>query len=295
MATFHFWLARIKEYLEIRLFSLGMAQITLWTVMYLIAFSFLLFYLSGKLRHWIVEELLTRTRMEVGARQATGSIIRYAVIAVGFAIILQTAGIDLTALNVLAGAIGIGLGFGLQNIANNFICGLIILFERPIKVGDRIVVGSVEGDVVRISGRSTTVVTNDNISIIVPNSKFIAENVVNWSHNDKKVRFRIPVTVAYGSDVQLVERLLFAVAAENPDVIDQPSPGVRLMEFGDSGLLFELRAWTTTLVHRKGLLVSNLNFAIYAKFNEHGVEIPYPRRDLYVRGGSLEVRGGERS
>jgi small-conductance mechanosensitive channel len=196
---------------------------------------------------------------------------------------LQTAGIDLTALNVLAGAVGIGLGFGLQNIVNNFISGIIILFERPIKVGDRIEVGSVEGEVVRIGGRSTEVVTNDNITIIVPNSRFITENIINWSHNDRRVRFRIPVSVAYGSDVELVVRLLLEVAAANPDVLDNPPPGVRLMEFGDNGLLFELRAWSTSLIHRKGLLLSNLNFAILASFTENGIEIPYPQRDLRIR------------
>lgn len=289
MATFKFWLARTKEYLEVQLFTIGVTQITLWTVIYLIFLMVLLFYLSGKLRRWIVEQALAKTRMEVGARQATGSIIRYFIIAIGFVIILQTAGIDLTALNVLAGAVGIGLGFGLQNIVNNFFCGLIILFERPIKVGDRVVVGNVEGDVVQISGRSTTVVTNDNIAIIVPNSKFVTENVVNWSHGDPKVRFRIPVSVAYGSDVRLVERLLLEVAAENPDVLEKPAPGVRLMEFGESGLAFELRAWSTSLAHRKGLLISALNFAIYDKFTANGVEIPFPQRDVRIRGGNVAV------
>ncbi|MSM40937.1 MAG: mechanosensitive ion channel [Geobacter sp.] len=283
MATLTFWLARMKEYLGVQLFTIGVTQITLWTVIYLIILMVLLFYLSGKLRRWIVERALVKTRMEVGARQATGSIIRYFIIAVGFVIILQTAGIDLTALNVLAGAVGIGLGFGLQNIINNFFCGLIILFERPIKVGDRVVVGNVEGDVVQISGRSTTVVTNDNIAIIVPNSKFVTENVVNWSHGDPKVRFRIPVSVAYGSDVRLVERLLLEAAAENPDVLEKPAPGVRLMEFGESGLAFELRAWSTSLAHRKGLLISALNFAIYDKFTANGVEIPFPQRDVRIR------------
>lgn len=270
----------IRRYLEIPLMKLGGAPVTLWAIIQLVVLVALLFYLSGKLRTWIVEQFLTRTRMELGARQATGSIIRYTVIAIGFIVILQTAGIDLTALNVLAGAVGIGLGFGLQNIVNNFISGIIILFERPIKVGDRIVVGNVEGDVVHIGGRSTTVVTNDNITIIVPNSKFITENVVNWSHNDRKVRFRIPVPVSYGSDVQLVERLLLEVAADNPDVLEKPPPAVRLIEFGDSGLNFELRAWSTTLIHRRGLLTSNLNYAIYRKFTENGIEIPFPRRDI---------------
>jgi len=288
MSTFYSWLERLKDYFDVPLLTLGAAKLTILTLIYLVFFSALLIYLSAKLRNWIVEQLLARTKLGVGARQATGSIIRYIVIVFGFILILQTAGIDLTALNVLAGAVGIGLGFGLQNIVNNFISGIIILFERPIKVGDRIVVGNVEGDVVRIGGRSTEVVSNDNITIIVPNSKFITENVINWSHNDRKVRFRIPVSVAYGSDVELVVRLLLEVAADDPDVLDKPAPGVRLMEFGDNGILFELRAWSTTLIHRRGLLLSNLNFAILAKFNLHGIEIPYPQRDLRIRGGKVE-------
>ncbi|GFE59072.1 mechanosensitive ion channel family protein [Geobacter sp. AOG1] len=289
MTDFRLWLEEMKSYFDVPILTLGATQLTILAIIYLIVFSMLLFYLTGRLRKWIVEQLLTRTKMDIGARQATGTIIRYFIIAVGFVIILQTAGIDLTALNVLAGAVGIGLGFGLQNIVNNFISGLIILFERPIKVGDRIVVGNVEGDVMHIGGRSTTVVTNDNIAIIVPNSKFITENVVNWSHGDPKVRFRIPVSVAYGSDVKLVERLLLEVAGENPDVLEKPAPAVRLMEFGDSGLGFELRAWSTTLVHRKGLLISALNLAIYDKFCTHGIEIPFPQRDLRIRGASVEV------
>lgn len=270
----------VRQYLEIPILKLGGSPVTLWAIIQLVVLVALLFYLSGKLRTWIVEQFLTRTRMELGARQATGSIIRYTIIAIGFIVILQTAGIDLTALNVLAGAVGIGVGFGLQNIVNNFVSGIIILFERPIKVGDRIVVGTVEGDVVHIGGRSTTVVTNDNITIIVPNSKFITENVVNWSHNERKVRFRIPVSVAYGSDVNLVERLLLEVAAANADVLEKPPPAVRLMEFGDSGLNFELRAWSTTLIHRRGLLTSALNYGIYKAFTENGIEIPFPRRDI---------------
>ncbi len=294
MTMLHTWFDLLKEYFDLPILTLGSTRLTILTIVYLIGLIVLLFYLSGRLRSWLVEQFLTRTKMDIGARQATGSIIRYFVLVVGFVIILQTAGIDLTALNVLAGAVGIGLGFGLQNIVNNFISGLIILFERPIKVGDRIVVGNVEGDVVRIGGRSTEVVTNDNITIIVPNSKFITEDVINWSHNDPKVRFRIPVGVAYGSDVRLVERLLLEAAAENPDVLDIPKPGVRLIEFGDSSLLFELRAWSTTLTHRKGLLTSSLNFVILEKFNAHGIEIPFPQRDLHIRSGRPEVTPPER-
>ncbi len=214
VVTIRIWFEQLKSYFTIPLLTLGSNQITIQTMISLVVFSTILFFLTGMLRKWIVEQLLTRSKMDIGARQATGSIIRYFIIVIGFIIILQTVGIDLTALNVLAGAVGIGLGFGLQNIVNNFISGIIILFERPIKVGDRIEVGNVEGDVVRVGGRSTEVVTNDNITIIIPNSKFITENVINWSHNDRKVRFRIPVTVAFGSDVRLVERVLLEVAEE---------------------------------------------------------------------------------
>lgn len=279
---------QIREFLSIPIFTVGQSYITLWSLLYIVLFLILLFYLSGKLKRWISQGLLARRNIDVGLREATGSIVRYVVVLIGLLVVLQTAGIDLTTLNVLAGAIGIGVGFGLQNIANNFISGLIILFERPIKIGDRIEVGNVEGDVTLIGARSTTVVTNDNITIIVPNSKFISENVVNWSHNDNKVRFKIPVSVAYSSDTRSVERLLLEVARENPNVLEDPPPSVRFMEFGESGLLFELRAWTDTLTHRKGLLISNLNFAIYDKFKAHGIEIPFPQREVRIRSGSLK-------
>lgn len=279
----------VQEFLRTPVFTIGEMELTLWSIVYTVVLIVLLIYVSGIIKRWTSDRLLARTRLEMGSRLAIAAITRYFIVVVGLLIILQTAGIDLTTLNVLAGAVGIGVGFGLQNIANNFISGLIILFERPIKIGDRIEVGSVEGDVVKIGARSTTVVTNDNITIIIPNSKLIAENVTNWSHNDEKVRFRIPVSVAYGSDVRLVERLLLEVAKENPNVLTEPSAGVRFLEFGDNGLLFELRAWTDTLTHRKGLLISALNFAIYEKFRQHKVEIPFPQRDVHIKSGGRAV------
>ncbi|MBN1397355.1 MAG: mechanosensitive ion channel [Bacteroidetes bacterium] len=278
----------IKELLSIPIFTIGESHLTLWTFLYLTVLFVLLIYLSGKLRTWISDRLFSHSSMHIGMRLTIGTIFRYVLIFIGMLIILQTAGIDLTTLNVLAGTIGIGVGFGLQNIANNFISGIIILIERPIKIGDRIEVGSIEGDVVHIGARSTSVITNDNITIIIPNSTLISENVINWSHNDEKVRFKIPVSVAYGSDVKLVEQLLISVAKEEKEVLEDPKPGVRFMEFGDSGLLFELRAWTNTLTHRKGLLTSKLNFAIYDKFNQNGIQIPFPQRDIHILGTKSE-------
>ncbi len=278
-----------RTLLDISLFRLGSGEFTLWTLIYIILFTILLIYLAGRLNNWIANRLLSQSRLHLGVRQAVGSLIRYVIIAVGLVIILQTAGIDLTTLNVIAGAVGIGVGFGLQDIASNFISGLVILFERPIKIGDRIEVGGVEGDVTRIGARSTSVLTNDNISIIIPNAKLISENVINWSHNDERVRFRVSVGVAYGSDVRLVEKVLVEAARENRDVLERPEPAVRFMKFGDSSLDFELRVWTTSLTHRKGILISDLNFAIFDKFKLHGIEIPFPQRDLHIRTGSFAV------
>jgi small-conductance mechanosensitive channel len=294
------WLDGARRLFDIPLFAFGGSQVTPWTVAYVVALVVGLFYLSGWLRRIVAERLLGRSALDPGMRHAAGALTRYLVLLVGLLIILQTAGIDLTTLNVLAGAIGIGVGFGLQNVVSNFFSGLIIMFERPIKLGDRIVVDGIEGDVTEIGARSTTVLTNDNIVIIVPNSKFITENVVNWKYNDQKVRFRIPVSVAYGSDVRLVERALLDAAKAVDGVLDDPPPAVRLLAFGDSGLSFELRAWSTTLVHRRGRLVSALNFAIYEKFAEHGIEIPFPQRDLHLRSmdprvlESISRKGEER-
>jgi small-conductance mechanosensitive channel len=264
------------------LIKIGSLQLSIRTLLYLVVFGVLLIYISRKLTNLLADRLLARKNIDIGVRQATATILRYILITAGFIVILQTAGIDLTALNVLAGAVGIGVGFGLQNIVNNFISGLIILFERPIKVGDRIEVGNVEGDVVYIKARSTTVVTNDNIAIIVPNSNFITQNVVNWSHVGESVRFKVPVSVSYASDVRLVEKLLLEVADENTDVLKDPPPGVRFLEFGESGLLFELRVWSSRLMHRKGRLISNLNFAIIGKFRKHNIEIPFPQREIHI-------------
>jgi small-conductance mechanosensitive channel len=252
------------------------------TLIYLLLFSAILLYLSSKLKQLLVTRILGRTSLDIGAQQAIGTILRYVIVTVGFLIILQTFGIDLTTLNVLAGAIGIGVGFGLQNVANNFISGLIILFERPIKVGDRIEVDDVHGEVRSIGARSTTILTNDNIAIIVPNSKFISENVINWSFDRGGIRFRIPVGVAYDSDLDLVTSLLLGVAKGNSDVATDPPPSVRFLRFDDSSLYFELRVWTRSRIHRPGLLKSDLNFAILKTFREKGIEIPFPQRDLRV-------------
>ena len=225
-------------------------------------------------------------------RLAVGAIIRYIVISIGLIIIFQSIGIDLSTLTIVAGALGVGVGFGLQNITNNLVSGFILLIERPIKVGDRIEVGSVTGDVVNISLRSTTVVTNDNIAIIVPNSEFVSNSVTNWSYTDRNVRFNFQVGVSYQSDPELVRRLLIQVADQHPGVLKDPKADALLQDFGDSSLNFILRVWTRQYSTTPGVLQSELNFMIWDIFKEHGIEIPFPQRDVHIRSGSV---GGQPS
>lgn len=235
-------------------------------------------------RRLLLNHILDKTPLDLSVRHAVATSAQYLIVIVGLLLLLQSAAeIDLTVLGLLAGGVGVGVGFGLQNIANNLISGIFILFERPIKVGDRIEVGEVHGHVVRIAARATTVRTNDNIDFIIPNSSFTSFNVINWSHGDQRVRFRVPVSVAYGSDARLVERLLLEVAEENENVLKEPSPRVVFWAFGESALEFQLRVWTTRMLHRRGVFFGQLNLAIYEKFKEHGIQIPFPQRDLHLK------------
>lgn len=284
-------LEKIRQTLEVPVIRVGQSEVSLWSIVSVLGMVTLLFWGASVFRRVLVTRVLARTGLELGVREAVGSMARYVVLLLGAAGILQTAGLDLTALSVFAGAIGIGLGLGLQNITNNFVSGLIILLERPIKVGDRIEVGGIDGDVMEIGGRSTRIQTNDNITIIVPNSRFVSENVINWKYSDSIVRFRIPIGVAYHSDPRDIERILLDVARANPDVLQEPPPQVWLRSFGDNAINFELLAWNRTLVHRKGKLVSDLNRAIYEAFEKHRVEIPFPQRVVHLPGPPPETSG----
>ncbi|MBX3334772.1 MAG: mechanosensitive ion channel family protein [Nitrospira sp.] len=288
---------RIFELLEpfgtftkIPLYSIGDTTITLGTMLYLTVLVVALFYITGKLKTWIVEGLLLRSQVELGVRHAVGNIVRMVFLALGLIIILQTAGINLSSLTVLFGALGIGVGFGLQGVTNNFVSGIILLLERPIKVGDRIEVGNVNGDVINISPRATTIVTNDNIAIIVPNADFISSKVVNWSYTNRNVRFNFPVGVSYSSDPEQVRSVLLEVARAHHGVLKEPGPSVLFDAFGDSALNFVLRVWTRDFSTVPGVLRSELYFAISRAFKEQGIEIPFPQRDLHIKSGTLNVR-----
>ncbi|HYT56414.1 MAG TPA: mechanosensitive ion channel domain-containing protein, partial [Verrucomicrobiae bacterium] len=191
-------------------------------------------------------------------------------------------GIDLTGLAIILGFLSVGIGFGLQNITSNFVAGLILLLERPIKVGDRIMVGNQEGDVVEINMRSTTIRTLNNVAVIVPNSEFVSSKVENWSYGDETVRVDVNVGVSYESDLETVIRSLREVAAEHPQVLKNPAPDVLHTGFGDSAWNMRLRIWLEDS-QRHLEVHSEINCAIVRKFQQNRVEIPFPQRDLHVR------------
>ncbi len=245
----------------------------------------LLLALSGWFRSRLDRRWLMKTRMDRGAREAMVTITGYAGTAVAVLIGLGITGMDFSNLAIIFGALSVGIGFGLQNIVNNFVSGLILLFERPVKTGDWVVVGNTEGYVKRIRIRSTQIQTFDRADVIVPNSDLISNQVTNWMLYDMTGRLRLPIGVAYGSDTQLVKEILLRLADEHPSVLTDgsvPAPKVLFLGFGDSSLNFELRAHVRNIDERLQV-VSDLNFALDAAFREQGIEIPFPQRDLHVR------------
>lgn len=276
------WFEKIMNY---SLFHLGESNLTIGLIITLVTSLILLFVISEWLRKILVNKILRRYQLEISTRQSIGTMVKYVLILAGLFSILQTTGIDLSAFGILAGAIGVGIGFGLQNITNNFISGLIILFEQPIKIGDRIEVGDVSGDVIKISARSTMIVTNDNISIIVPNSQFIDSQVINWSHNDRNIRFNFPVGVSYKENPEKVKNVLLQVAQANEGVLSNPAPDVIFEEFGDNSLNFNLRVWTSEYISKPKVLRSLLYYEIFKQFAEVGIEIPFPQRDIHLKSG----------
>lgn len=246
-----------------------------------------LMFVSHAFRRGLEHALAQQGQLDQGARAATATLLGYVAFAVSGLIGITISGLDLTKLAVVLGALSVGIGFGLQNIVNNFVSGLILLFERPIRVGDWIRVGEVEGYVKKLSVRSTEIQGFDKQETIVPNSDLISQSVMNLTRYDAMGRVIIQVGVAYGSDVRLVERLLHEVASEHPEVADDfPGyPMVLFIGFGDSSLDFELRVMLRD-IKTKLTVTSDLNFAVHDKFAAHHVEIPFPQRDVWIRSDS---------
>ncbi len=258
--------------LDLHLFTLGGVPVTVSSLATVLTLLVVLWWFAGWLRSWLVDRALSHTELDLGTRQAIGSLLRYVVLVVGVVLILQNAGLNLSALGVLAGAVGVGVGFGLQNIVSNFISGLIITLERPIKVGDRIEVGGIEGVVQEIGARCTTVITNDRMAILVPNQRFILDNVVNQVYSERPIRLRVPVQVPSSVDSALVRDLLAEVARGHPQVLDDPAPQALLISLGGASTSYELAVWHEARGPRRQELASELAFLIGEKL--HAREIP---------------------
>lgn len=268
--------------------GLDIGPVTIYPDKIVLAVLFLpvLLTINAWFKKRLEHQWLEKSLMERGAKESIATIIGYVGISITILVALSIAGMDFSKLALIAGALSVGIGFGLQNIVNNFVSGLILLFERPIKIGDWIEVGSVVGHVKKISIRSTQIQTFDKADIIVPNSDLISGTVTNWMLWNNRGRIRVPVSVAYGTNTDTVKELLLSIAKENKEVIsDSPledDPDVIFMGFGDSSLDFQLRCYIYNIDKRLTTL-SALNFAIDRTFRENNIEIPFPQRDVHIR------------
>jgi small-conductance mechanosensitive channel len=235
----------------------------------------------------LINRVLGHINMSDAARFAFGRFATYLLLLIGIFVGLESLGVNLNSLVVFGGALGVGVGLGLQNVVSNFVAGLILLIEQPIRIGDRIDTDGTQGDVVRIAARSTWIRTNDNVVIIVPNSSFINNAVTNWTANDPTVRISIPVGVGYNSDPERIRTILLQAALAHSDVLSQPQPDVIFTDYGDNSLNFTLRVWTMTRSHSSAVLKSDIYFDLFRRFSEAGIELPFPQRDLHLRSSDI--------
>jgi len=267
----------------------GMPQsVTLADLVYAVALGAATLFAARNLPGLLEIAILQRLPMDAGARYAAGTVSRYVIVVTGIILAFRVVGIGWSSVQWLVAAMTVGLGFGLQEIFANFVSGIILLFERPIRVGDTVTIGEITGTVTRIQIRATTILDWDNKELIVPNREFVTGNLVNWTLANPTLRLVVGVGVAYGSDTRLATRLLYRIAKENPNVLDEPEPVVVFTEFGDSSLNFELRLYVSGLLHYRRLK-HELNTAIDDAFSEHKIEIAFPQHDLHLRSMSPEL------
>src|SRR5688572_10723688 len=244
-------------------------------------------YLSGRISSFIERRIAKGQHLDPGLRYTIARLFRYLLVTFGVLFVLQQAfDLDLTSLAVIFTALSVGIGFGLQYIAADIASGFILLFERPIRIGDRITIGEDEGDVQSINLRTTVVTTNDRISIIVPNSRLVSQRVINWSYGDPRARISIPVGVAYHADIDLVTETLILAAEGIENVLTDPAPKVQFLKFGDYSLDFRLLVWTSQ-PRRHVQIRSDINYRIAQLFREREIRIPYPTQEFVMKGGSL--------
>ncbi len=272
----------LSDILDAHLVTIGNSVLTPKLLVILIASVVALIVVTRRLERWGTARVLARKDAQPGAVKALFQILRYVALIVGLIAIVQSVGIDLSAFVVVVGTFGIGIGLALQPLLTNFIGGLVLLVEQPLKVDDRIEIGKLNGRVIHIGARATNIRTNDNIDVIVPNSELVSSQIVNWSHGDRNVRLELPVGISYGSDPVRCAALLKDIAAAHDGILPEPAPDVLLERFDDSAIVLVLRVWTAAFLDRPRLLRSDLNFRIFAALRSQGFVVPFPQREVHV-------------
>lgn len=262
--------------------SIGQNRITVGLVLAAAACLYGALLASRLLQLFLMRDVFSRRKVDPGVGLSISRLVHYTIVLIGVMLALSTLGFELTNLTIIASALSVGIGFGLQTIVNNFVCGLILLFERPVKVGDIIQLGSQWATIRDIGLRATIIQTFDRSDIVVPNSDLITNQVINWTLDDRNMRIILTVGVAYGSDVSLVLKTLQECTDANPRILDNPAPLIYFMEFGDSSLNFQLRVWLDDIDYMNEVR-SQLNQAIDNRFRELGIEVPFPQRDLHLK------------
>ena len=281
------WRHTIYTLLTAESIALGNQQYSPLSLLLLLGLTVGLWFAARLIAQLFRIYILRRARIESHLQDILGVLIQYSLLFLGIIILLQAFGIDASSLTILASLLGVGIGFGVQNITNNFISGFIITLERPIQTGDFIKIGDLVGIVKQVGARSTEITTLDKVTIIVPNSRFLESEVINWSHGNPISRLRVPVSVAYGSDIAQVKTALLEAIKHHPEVLLRPEPEIWFQSFGDSALNFEIMAWTGD--PRKQFRVkSDLNYAIEASLRHYDIEVPFPQQDLHLRSPQLD-------
>ncbi|MGQ4649096.1 mechanosensitive ion channel domain-containing protein [Lyngbya aestuarii] len=278
----------LKISLTSGLVPLGGKSYSVLDLLILIGLFVSLVFIARTLRRLLRSRVLSLTGLNRSAQETISQIANYTFIFIGTIVVLQLWGLDISSLAVFASVLGVGIGLGLQGIAKEFVSGLVLIFERPIQIGDFVNVGDLMGTVERIGVRSTEIRTLDDISIIIPNSRFLEAEVINWTHQSPVSRIQVPVGVAYGSNLNAVRAALIDAAKEHSEVLAQPAPQVFFKGFGDSSLDFDLLVWIAQ-PYKQFRIKSDLYFRIETMLRDREIEIPFPQRDLHVRSGNLPV------
>ncbi len=273
---------RISIYQVLSGIKVGGVTVSLSSVAAAVVLFFVLLFATRLFQKVLGEKILTKLRVVESVRLSIVQVVGYIGLTIALMSSIAAIGFDLSNLALIAGALSVGIGFGLQSIVSNFVSGLILLFERPIKVGDWVVVGSGEGIVKKISVRATEIQSFDRTSIIIPNAELISSSVKNWTHKDKTGRIVITIGVSYNSDPQMVEDLLLKLVVESDLVLKSPAPSVIFKDFGDSALIFDIRVFIRN-VGDMPFTASKLRQAIWKELKKHDIEIPFPQRDIYIR------------